>query len=715
MEKRVLRKAGVLPRTAKDNAAALKKSIYDAKRRKATIYKTAQPRIPATKQEYAEAYRIDKSPEMRAHVQKRLKEEAELEAERERCKIDLKYLWEVAFRVVVAHPETKEQVLQALGRIHDLMMDFCNLPILDEVVNYSPLKSWLPKFNKKLGLYPERWIYLPTLDSAPKIQDGAKGPLSKMFYEGTFFHGVLFRIKGNGRTLLNLNHRGSLKSSICSITKMLQELIRNPSSRNVLRAVNDELAGKFMQAIQHAFESRPHFKKLFGHLQPDSHKEGSWNAGMIQLNAERKGIDPTLAASGILSEKVGSHWGFAICDDIVGEKNTKNPTQIAKTGERFMFLQAQRDPGAVVLVNGTRWTEDDSNGSLLKEESNACFMLSTVLDDDRSVKVSQEITPLGHGKPMWEEWWSINTLIEKRMDILLHGGSDSFYFGQFFNQFAGTSARIFKKEWLQPIPEAYRHMSMPELAKALRLNISIGGDAASGDPEQAKGKKDNSGFWVMGQTRDKQHMYFLDGFCEKLPSELICKAIVDLAMRWKLITNSYKDEKTGAPAPGRFQVRLEKEAHQHHLWTLILNEQKRRGVSAMFRVEPAEHGNGTKPARISTLAPLYRWGVIRWPEELWVIPTVDDDEKQKEPYDLRLIAFKQQTTYTSSSTDDDLMDGQVYSVEGFTLNWAVEEGPKAPKDVPVPGQYSRKIALERAKELQHSMVGDSEELEMVLT
>lgn len=685
MKKRTLRTWKQAPASAKDDRAREKKRAYDASRdgRNRGIYRSAQDVKPPTKTELAEAYAFDKRVSA---------ERAALEAERERCRTDLKYLWEVAFKCRERDEITGELYWQEWGRIHELGADFSNTDIIKHIKTYSPIPELMPERDKH-GMFKERWVYFRTLQEWPEVYDGPPGldnPIATLFYGGKW-QGVMLRFKGDGRTLLGLMPRGWLKTTIFGMTRMLQRMIREPAGRNILRSAVDEKASEFLGFIKNAFQQRPHFKKLFGYLMPENAREGAWNDSMLQFNVPREGIEPTLRAAGINVEQVGSHWKNGLCDDVVGEKNTQSVVQIQKTNTQFMNLQAQRDPNSTLYVNGTRWTEDDCNGELLKKDALACFMVVSALDGDQNAQIpdlrgitSEPISLLGYGKLLWGERWNYVTLALKRKFMPV----DSFYFGQFFNQRHGVTSHVFKKQWIRPIPERYRHLTMPELARELKLRITMGGDAASGDPDQ-KGKLDRTALHVLGQTQDREHSFWLDGCCEKLPAELIAKAFVNLGCKWHEIAESYG---------GTFVAGVEKEAHNHFLNVVIKNEMKRRGIHSTFRVVPCLHGNRTKPQRIRTLAVPHSLGYFYWPDELWVRPTVEEDADEPELYDLRPIHESQFCGYTPKATDDDSMDAEVYAYElQNPQKYAEMLGPQNQPEHKK-GAYSREKALARAEE-----------------
>lgn len=659
--------------------------------RKKPVYKSSrsQSNRPATKKQIAAAY---------AENNRRDKAEAILEAERKKCCVDLYYLWEKAFRVKFPHPLTREMVWQEWGLIHKIASDFVHLDCAPEIVRYSFLQQYIPE--RVNGIFKERWVYWPVLNKPPQVYDGPPGennPISQMFYNKTcsFWHGVVIRFKGDARTTELLMPRGWLKTTICGVAEILRRSVNEPDGRFVIRSVVDETAVRFMGHVKYPFKYRPQFQRLFAHMIPTD-RDVPWRDDAIQLvekDHPKRGIDPTLQAAGITSDRAGSHADGYLLDDVVGESNTKSPIMLQKTKTNYDQLQAQRDAHAYLHVNGTRWEEDDSNGEMLKAESNACFMCVTALDADKTVRVPTTLTPLGYGKPIWNEWLSQRWLESKREEIK----SDHFYFCQMFNQVTGTSSRVFNRAWIRNLREEQplivvrgkrhhtKNLSLPELADLLELNIFMGVDTASGKLNQA-GKLDRTAAVVFGQVKDCSAVYLLDGFCEKLPAELIAQGIVELALKWRDIAAGYR---------GIFNAGFEQTPYTNFLEVTLEFEQRKRGVSSVFSIEPLATKNAAKVDRAFPLAQAFREGLIFVPEKMPVISLIDGSQ-----YDFRECFEAEFVTFNPKSTADDTIDAMVYAWKLTNpTEWKQPIGPKDFEPSQLPGVYARETTVVQENEI----------------
>lgn len=642
--------------------------------------------------------KADENPWLTAPFEECRTEAKRIDAIRTRWQYDFLNFYNEALARPVRNRKTGQMEWQSLGQIHLWMLDFLNIERADTVKQHSPLHLYLPARDAN-GDFPETWLYIRTLDYPihVEMEEGSDNRISRMFHE-KFWQGIIIRLCGDGFTKCLLAPRGHLKSTIAGTYQTLWNMIRAPEERHVIRSVNSDLAKDFLDVIKHQFEQNNTFADIFGHLKPLK-REGAWNTEMIQLMcANRRGAQKTVVSCGMESEKTGTHGDDYVNDDIAGESNTLTAALRAKARGCIEKQQSQCDPGANLIDIGTRWEEDDPHvmfvgkpgasthsGTLAEYTS---FMVYTVLDGDERVPVSLDISPLGYGKPIWSEAWTISTVKRKRAGH----PDDRFWCGQYFNQFAGTTNRVFKKEWIRRLPETLTDsegqvfrtadVSMLELAALLQLDIFIGADTASGLPNaMERAKRDDTAVFVLGQTKDKKRFFFLDGLREKLPADAIATGILDLSDKWYENTKRYG---------GNFRVGFEDTKWKKTLQPLIETEQRKRGSS--FGVELLSHGNEPKITRIRILAPAYRDGLILWPHTLVVnavaVQQSDGTIQQKPPYDLCELLEREYTAYNPYATEDNLLDGHAHAFHiAMPSDWKQEPVKETP--VKQIGTYNR--------------------------
>ncbi len=601
----------------------------------------------------------------------------------------------------IRNRKTKQMQMQSLGHIHLIMRDFLTVHIPEEECEkHTDLNHWLPPKDEN-GDFPETWIYYKTLDSQPEVASGSDNKISRMFYE-SFWQGAVIRVCGDGFIKCLLAPRGHLKSHVAGMYDTLWNCIRHPEERNVIRSITTERARVFLNGIKHHFEQNQKFIDVFGHLKPEK-REAAWNTEQIQLLcANRRGPDHTIVSHGMESDGTGSHGDNYVNDDISGESNTLTAALRAKARGIIEKQGDMCDPGSNLTDVGTRWEEDDAHCMFVGKPGEGShsgimaaytsFMVCTVLDGDESVKVNTKISPLGYGKPIWGERWTIQTVAQKRASK----HDDRYWCGQYYNQFFGTSNRLFKKEWVRRFD--LQGQSMLEFAASHRLNITIGADTASGLPTTAeRAKRDDTGVLVLGQTQDKKRIYVLDGCREKLPVELISKAILDLCEKWYSNSKSYG---------GLFRAGFEGTKWKKLLQPILSAEQRRRGLDSLFPVEVLSHENAPKCERIRILVDPYAWGTILWPENLMVPSLLG-----REAYDLCQLLEGEFTAYNPYATEDNLLDAHAYAFKIAQPTEFKEEIVRddswralSKPDNAMPGDYSR-VLDGNSDEMEYSLGG----------
>ena len=563
--------------------------------------------------------------------------EAEAEALRLRYAGDPKAMYQELIAPKVKDKRTGLLRSESWGKIHDLFLDMLNLnepevkvvrakkckpkkvlklpkaePVearIDysdvPVKRYSNLNKYLPKRDKD-GEFPERWIYWRTLDSKPEIQDGADGPISRMFNHD-FWQGVVLRVKGAGFYKCLLMPRGHLKTTIGTQFHTLWKITREPAWRRMLRSVTDPKAKANLAYVSLYFEGSARFRRLYRQLGPPEKREGCWNNDMIQLRGydgvldpdRMRGADKTLVVLGMETDPTGGHFEDAFMDDCVTERNFKGE-RLQAACEKIENLLAVLDPGMGMTDIGTKWNLNDPHEMFTNEEfcetiaSNSSFLVVTCLDGNKNVPAPARLTPLEYGAPIWKEQWTHKTLLQKRHS------QDRFHFGQYFNQIKGTGILTFDASWVQ------RYDVPPvKLAQKKKLNVYIGFDTTSGKGIQ-KGKLDYTAAFVLGQSEDRRELYLLDGFKERLSANDVPQAMVNLAVKWR--NRVLKNE------ADNFVAGFEDIGFTNYLEVLLNREFREREMGDLFSFTTVSGKDN--PDRIGVLASIFEQKIFYLPETL---------------------------------------------------------------------------------------------------
>lgn len=169
------------------------------------------------------------------------------------------------------------------------------------------------------------------------------------------------------RLIITMPPRES-KSTTAAVLGTLLALVRNPDTRIIMASYADELAEKHSREARRLIAD--HGELLGLALAADKSSAGQWT-----IDGRRGG----LLASGILSGLTGHGTdGLLIVDDAVKNMtDADSPTLRRRVVEEFRAtLMSRVEPGASVVVIGTRWHPSDLIGTLLAEEGDRWRLVS---------------------------------------------------------------------------------------------------------------------------------------------------------------------------------------------------------------------------------------------------------------------------------------------------------------------------------------------------
>lgn len=157
--------------------------------------------------------------------------------------------------------------------------------------------------------------------------------------------------------------RGTFKSSICSVAWPIWLLINNPNLRIFIDSELYANSVAYLREIKQHMQSEP-FLKVFGDWQT-----ATWNEAEIIIKPRTKILkEPSIMVGGIGTTKVGMHYDVIIGDDYCSPSNMATKEQRDKVTQHYQMNQAILDPGGIYAIIGTRYSEDDIIGHIIKNE-----------------------------------------------------------------------------------------------------------------------------------------------------------------------------------------------------------------------------------------------------------------------------------------------------------------------------------------------------------
>lgn len=184
------------------------------------------------------------------------------------------------------------------------------------------------------------------------------------------FHRELchFVTDDRGKKKLMLLPRGHLKSTLVTIGYVTQQIVKNPNTRVLILSATWQMAVDFLTEVKRHLEGNERLIELYGNLTLGNTE---WSQDRITLRRTDTNIKgPTVWATGIDSNLVGSHPDVIVLDDVVNRDNTATREQIEKVILRYKDLLDLLEPGGQFLVIGTRWVQEDLYGWIMDEENN---------------------------------------------------------------------------------------------------------------------------------------------------------------------------------------------------------------------------------------------------------------------------------------------------------------------------------------------------------
>lgn len=195
-------------------------------------------------------------------------------------------------------------------------------------------------------------------------------------YQVEPFHLALLQYQFNHPDNLQLVFRGAGKSTLCTVTKAIHLLLKNPNLRIMLASKTTTNAEAFLKEIKSHFEENQRLAEIFG-LYYDPRKVAKWDNKEIEvLPRTIKTKEASITCAGVEGTIVSKHYDVIISDDLVDEDNSR--TAHMRDKNRTWYYQTLdptlEPPDAEVEHRGehhrlgTRYHFEDLYGHLIKNE-----------------------------------------------------------------------------------------------------------------------------------------------------------------------------------------------------------------------------------------------------------------------------------------------------------------------------------------------------------
>jgi len=254
----------------------------------------------------------------------------------------------------------------------------------------------------------------------------------------------------DGRKRLTLIPRGHLKTSLVTVCRILERLRERPELRILLASSTATLAQGILREIRGHLRSHPLFVDIAG--------EKGWQETAEAVTVARTRADrtPTIRAVGVGGVTVGEHYDMIVLDDVVTRETCSTKDQLDKLREWYRLLLPMAEPGAEIIIIGTRYHFADLYSDLLGEHEETRDMAEDV---DAYVRRAIEA-----GEPIWPEKFSLETLASLKAQM------GSYLFGtQYMNDPADPDSAVFKRDHLRWIADP---TAVPPRSDCTRVTVT---------------------------------------------------------------------------------------------------------------------------------------------------------------------------------------------------------------------------------------------------
>lgn len=335
------------------------------------------------------------------------------------------------------------------------------------------------------------------------------------------FHLQMMRYQFLHPENMQLVFRGAGKSTVCTITKTIHLLLKNPNLRILIASKTIQAAEAFLKEIKTHFEDNTRLIELFGPYY-DPRKVAKWDSKEIEVLPRTKvAKEASVTCIGVDGMVVGKHYDVIISDDLVDEDNSRTKHQRDKVKTwYYKVLDPTLEPPDPEVEHrgehhrlGTRYHFDDLYGHLEANELKEHTQTIPALDE--------------HGRSPWPEKYPPAWFKEK-----LKKSGLIIFNSQYQCDTEAMKGEIFQYDDCQIL-------SSDKWPKDLRVFMGV--DLAISE----KSKNDKFAMVVIGRDTERRY-YVLDYYENQLRFGKQTEKILEWYKRWDPVRcaieiNAYQD------------------------------------------------------------------------------------------------------------------------------------------------------------------------------
>ncbi len=364
--------------------------------------------------------------------------------------------------------------------------------------------------------------------------------------------------------------RGHLKTSLVTIGKSIQHILRNPNVRILIANQVWDKCREMLTVIEQNLDDKSPLPSVFGEF-----RSGHWNNDAFTIRQRTRAFkEPTLSTTGVEAETTGGHYDVIFLDDLTGLQNCQTPDQREKVKRFRRSMIDLLEPQGTLYEVGTRWHLDDTFSEIEeKEKKYYDVMVRKVIEHGQIIYPRKFNTRFDETK---KEWTPVSTPCMDFIDYLKASKTSAEFSAQYLNEPIDEEHQLFK-------PAYFRYFDRrPE-----RLYVGMTIDPAISEKHGA----DYFAIDVTGMD-EKYDLYKLDYLRGHWNVSDSIEHIFTMYQKWR-------------PSV----VALETVAYQKALKAWLEETMRRRGVHFPI-TELKRNTNESKEFRIKGLEPFYREGKV---------------------------------------------------------------------------------------------------------
>lgn len=215
----------------------------------------------------------------------------------------------------------------------------------------------------------------------------------------TFLDGNPSKVKACGMP------RNTFKSSIGTIARTMQRVIKNPDDTHLIANESATNAERFLGTIKQHAESNAVFRALYSSVIPKDTRATVWNNQSLRFNRDGIRPEPTVDAIGMTGTYTSRHYDHVNFDDIISEEASKSEKVMKDVTDRARKVRTLfRHPDISTLtIMFTRWLYGDTYETLFDLfKGRIAKMIRGAIEDDG---------------PIFPEFLSLETLAQIREEL----------------------------------------------------------------------------------------------------------------------------------------------------------------------------------------------------------------------------------------------------------------------------------------------------------